>query len=79
MWFMISMIYMNYGNVAPEILVYKTVYQDKYSCQRLYQDKPQVLINEMAKLKPRAVSISFTCVDALQLNNLKLNNKIKKL
>ena len=78
MWFIISMIYMTTAG-APEILVYKTVYKDKISCQRVYQDKPQPLINELSKIKPQAKSMSITCVDATQLNELKRQNKIKKL
>jgi hypothetical protein len=64
---------------APEILVYKTVYKDKISCQRVYQDKPQPLINELSNLKPQAKSMSITCVNATQLNELKTQNKIKNL
>ena len=73
------MIYMNSGNVAPEILVYKTVYKDKLSCQRIYQDNPKPFINELSYLKPQAKSMSITCVDATQLNELKRQNKIKNL
>ena len=29
MWFIISIIYMNYGDVAPEILVYKSIFKSK--------------------------------------------------
>ena len=76
---MISMIYMNYGNVAPEILVYKKIYNNKISCQQIYQEKPQIFIDEMTKLKPHAKSISFTCVNAIQLQKLKQQNKIKNL
>jgi hypothetical protein len=78
MWFIISMIYMTTAG-APEILVYKTVYKDKISCQRVYQDKPQPLINELSNLKPQAKSMSITCVNATQLNELKTQNKIKNL
>jgi hypothetical protein len=79
MWFIISMIYMNSGNVAPEILVYKTVYKDKTSCQRIYKDNPKLFINELSNLKPQAKSMSITCVNATQLNELKTQNKIKNL
>lgn len=79
MWFIISIIYMNYGNIEPEILVYKSVFKSKESCQRVYQDNPKPFINELSNLKPQAKSMSITCVDAKTLNDLKLQNKIKKL
>ena len=78
MWFIISMIYMTTAG-APEILVYKTVYKDKISCQRVYQDKPQPLINELSKIKPQAKRMSFKCVDRQNLIELKKQNKIKNL
>ena len=79
MWFIISIIYMNYGNIEPEILVYKSIFKSKESCQRVYQDNPKPFINELSNLKPQAKSMSITCVDAKTLNDLKLQNKINKL
>jgi hypothetical protein len=79
MWFIITIIYMNYGNIEPEILVYKSIFKSKESCQRVYQDNPKPFINELSNLKPQAKSMSITCVDAKTLNDLKLQNKIKKL
>jgi hypothetical protein len=70
---------MNYGNIEPEILVYKSIFKSKESCQRVYQDNPRPFINELSNLKPQAKSMSITCVDAKTLNDLKLQNKIKKL
>ena len=78
MWFIISMVYMTTAG-APEILVYKTIYQDKITCQKIYQDNPTPFINELSNIKPQAKRVSFKCVDAMQLNELKRQNKIKKL
>ena len=79
MWFMISMVYMHFGNVQPEILVYKTIYKDKASCQKVYQANSQRVIDDLFELRPQAKSMSITCVDRQVLNELKLSNKIKKL
>ena len=79
MWFMISMVYMHFGNVQPEILVYKTIYKDKVSCQKVYQLNSQRVIDDLFKLRPEAKSMSITCVDRQVLTELKLSNKIKKL
>jgi hypothetical protein len=64
---------------APEILVYKIIFKDKTSCQRVYQDKPQPLINELSRIKPQAKRMSFKCVDRQTLIELKRQNKIKNL
>lgn len=79
MWFIISLVYMQFGNVQPEILVYKAVYKDKASCQKVYQEQPQKFMDEIFMLRPKAKSMSFSCVDKQLLNELKLSNKVKKL
>lgn len=78
MWFIISMVYMTNAG-APEILVYKTIFKDKTSCQRVYQNRPQPLINELSRIKPQAKRMSFKCVDRQTLIELKRQNKIKNL
>lgn len=79
MWFMISMVYMHFGNVQPEILVYKTIYKDKASCQKVYQLNSQKVIDDLFTLKPEAKSMSITCVSRQVLSELQITNKIKKL
>ncbi len=79
MWFMISMVYMHFGNVQPEILVYKTMYDDKTTCQKVYQLNSQKVIDDLFKLKPQAKSMSITCVSRQVLRELQITNKVKKL
>lgn len=80
MWFIISMVYMStLIGTAPEILVYKKTYNNKASCQEVYQKKPQPFIDEISKLKPNARRLSFSCVNMKTLVKLKKENKVKNL
>ena len=80
MWFIISMVYMStIAGTVPEILVYKKVYNDKPSCQAVYQKKPQPFIDVISQLKPNARRVSFSCVDRKLLMELKQNYTIKNL
>ena len=80
MWFIISMVYMStIAGVSPEIFVYKTTFEDKATCQAVYQNNGQPFIDQMTKLKPNMKNMSIVCVDLQTLQDLKKANKMKKL
>lgn len=78
MWFLISLVYMTQvGN--PEIFVYKKTFQDKASCQAVYQASGTPFTDQMLSIRPNMQNMSLVCVDRQTLIDLKQNYNMKGL